>query len=55
MQEYTWASVVIGTGLVLLGLRPTLDREAWNKVAVAFVVAGVPMVGRSLVNRLIRA
>jgi hypothetical protein len=50
-QDYTWASVVIGTALVLLSLRSTLDRDAWNKVAGAFVVAGIPMIGRSLWNK----
>ena len=55
VERYTWASVVIGTVLVLVSLRPTLDPDAWNKVATAFAVAGVPMIGRSLINTWTRS
>lgn len=51
-KEYTWASVVAGTGLVLLMLRFILPKMYWEKVALAFAVAGTPMVGRSLWNKL---
>jgi hypothetical protein len=46
---------VIGTALVLLSLRGSIDEESWNKVAAAFLVAGVPVVGRSLLNRARRS
>ena len=51
-DEYTWASVVLGTGLVLTILRFILPREYWQKVALAFAVAGTPMVARSLLRKL---
>ena len=50
-KEYTWASVVIGTSLVLAFLRLVLPKESWLKVAAAFGIAGAPMIGRSLVNK----
>ncbi len=50
-DEYTWASVVVGTGLVLALLRFILPREQWEKVFLAFVVAGSPMIARSLINK----
>ncbi|MCP4709975.1 MAG: hypothetical protein GY869_15230 [Planctomycetes bacterium] len=50
-DEYTWASVVAGTGLVLTILRFIIPREYWQKVVLAFVVAGIPMIARSLLNR----
>lgn len=54
-QEYTWLSVVLGTVLVMVSLLGELDEESWNKVAAAFLVAGVPIIGRSLLNRARRA
>jgi hypothetical protein len=53
-QENTWTSVVIGTGLVLAALRLILPNEYWQKVALAFAVAGMPMVLRSFLNKSIR-
>ena len=50
-DEYTWASVVLGTGLVITLLRYVLPREQWQKVVTAFVVAGVPIIARSLLNK----
>lgn len=50
-DEFTWASVTLGTGLVLFFLRSILSPSAWRKVAVAFTVAGLPLIARSLVNR----
>ncbi len=50
-DEFTWASVATGTGLVLLFLRFVLPASAWRKVATAFTVAGLPLIARSLVNR----
>jgi len=50
-DDYTWASVVIGTGLVLAALWFIIPMEYWLKVVVAFVVAGIPMVARSLLSK----
>jgi hypothetical protein len=50
-DEYTWASVVLGTSLVLAALWFIIPNEHWLKVALAFAVAGTPMVARSLLNR----
>jgi len=50
-DEYTWATVVAGTSLVLAALYWLLPRSAWLKVVTAFVVAGSPMVARSLINK----
>ncbi len=49
-KEYTWASVVAGNGLILLFLRYLIPRRHWNTVALAFAVAGLPMVMRSIIN-----
>jgi uncharacterized membrane protein YjjP (DUF1212 family) len=53
VDEYTWASVVVGTSLVLLALW-FLVPEAWSKVLIAFTVAGSPMIFRSLINRYLK-
>ena len=37
--------------MVLAALRLVLPKAAWWRVAVAFAVAGLPLVGRSLVKR----
>jgi len=50
-DDYTWASVVMGTGLALAALWFIIPIECWSKVVVAFVVAGIPMVARSLINK----
>lgn len=50
-DEYAWASVVTGTGLVLFFLRLIIPREHWLKVLAAFSAAGIPMVMRSLLNK----
>jgi hypothetical protein len=53
-DQYTWATVCIGTGIVLSVLRLIIPREYWYKLATAFVVAGAPMIFRSLYNKTIR-
>lgn len=49
-DQYTWASVVVGTSLVLGALWFILPPDNWQKVVLAFVVAGAPMIVRSLVK-----
>lgn len=49
--DYTWASVVLGTTLVLAALWFIIPKEYWQKVVLAFAVAGTPMVARSLLNK----
>ncbi|MFZ4660837.1 MAG: hypothetical protein ACOYNY_27745 [Caldilineaceae bacterium] len=53
-DQYTWATVCIGTSIVLSGLRLIIPKEYWYKLATAFVVAGAPMIFRSLYNKTIR-
>jgi len=53
-DQYTWATVCIGTGIVLSVLRLIIPKEYWYKLATAFVVAGAPMIFRSLYNKTIR-
>lgn len=50
-DKYTWASVVIGDAIILIALWFLLPGSEWVKVVLAFVAAGVPMIGRSLINR----
>ena len=50
-DEHTAETVVIGVSLVLAALRLVLPKAAWWRVVVAFGVAGLPLVGRSLVKR----
>jgi hypothetical protein len=52
---YTWASVVLGTSLVLAALWFIVPREHWLKAALAFAVAGTPMVARSILNKAKKA
>lgn len=54
-KDYTWASVVGGTSLVLTMLRFILPKDEWQKVATAFAVAGTPMIVRSLANKILSA
>jgi hypothetical protein len=53
-DDYTWLTVVVGVGYVLLYLYPLLPLGAWLTVCKAFFVACVPIVGRSLCNNLCR-
>lgn len=53
-EEYTWATVCIGTSLVLAVLRLMIPKEHWYKLMTAFTVAGFPMVARSLYNKTTR-
>ena len=50
-DRHTWASVVIGTSLVLGALWFIIPGDMWMKVFLAFVVAGTPMIIRSLLKR----
>lgn len=52
-DQYTWASVCIGTGLVLAVLRLSIPKPYWYKLLTAFTVAGFPMVARSLYNKTV--
>lgn len=49
-KEYTWASVVIGTAMVLIVARLFLPETYWRKIAFSFVISGAPMIARSLLN-----
>ncbi len=53
-EEYTWATVCIGTSLVLAVLRYMLPKDHWYKLMAAFTVAGFPMVARSMYNKTVR-
>ncbi len=53
-EEYTWATVCIGTTIVLAVLRLMIPKDHWYKLLTAFTVAGVPMVARSLYNKTVR-
>ncbi len=53
-EEYTWATVCIGTTIVLAVLRLMIPKDHWYKLMTAFTVAGVPMVARSLYNKTVR-
>lgn len=48
VEENTWLSVVLGVVLVLGLLRPSLPRRAWDTIAAGFVIAGTPLILRSL-------
>jgi len=53
-EEYTWATVCIGTSIVLAVLRLMLPKTYWYRLITAFTVAGFPMVARSLYNKTVR-
>lgn len=53
-EDYTWATVSIGTAIVLLFLKFLIPGESWRKMAIAFAVSGTPMITRSLYNRMLR-
>ena len=50
-KDQTWVTVVFGTSLVLTALRFIMDTKEWRKVVTGFVVAGSPMIARSLWNK----
>jgi len=52
-QQTTWLQTVIGCGYVLLYLRLLLDGGNWLRVAQAFFVSSIPVIGRSLVENAI--
>jgi len=53
-DQYTWATVSIGTGMVLAILRLVIPKEYWYKLATSFIVAGGPLIFRSLYNKNVR-
>lgn len=50
-DEHTAETVILGVGLVLGTLRLILPEAFWWRVAIAFGVAGTPLVARSLLKR----
>ena len=50
-ERYTWASVILGTAIVLAAARLLMPARMWNRLVIAFAVAGSPLVLRSLYNR----
>lgn len=50
-NEFTWASVVIGTSIVLVALWFLIPQDNWQKIVLSFVIAGSPMIIRSLINK----
>ncbi|MCP4419738.1 MAG: hypothetical protein GY805_24265 [Chloroflexi bacterium] len=50
-KDYTWITVVAGTSLVLAALWFLIPQDSWQRVVISFVVAGLPMIGRSLLNK----
>ncbi|MBT3188909.1 MAG: hypothetical protein HN736_03365 [Anaerolineae bacterium] len=50
-DEHTWVAVVAGVALVLRSVSFIIPDEYWQKVVIAFIVAGIPMVARSLWNK----
>lgn len=53
-NDHTWASVVVGTTLVLGCTRAILPKMYWRRVAWAFIFAGMPMIGRSVYHKALR-
>ena len=51
VNNHTAESVGIGVGLVLAALRFLLPAKTWQIVTAAFMVAGTPLLIRSLTNR----
>ena len=49
-DRHTWATVVMGCGLVI-GFLAGEDRQAAMKALRLFVLAGAPMIARSLLRR----
>ncbi len=50
-DEHTWVAVVAGVALVLRAVSFVIPEEYWQKVVIAFIVAGVPLVVRSFWNK----
>lgn len=53
-ERYTWASVTVGTALVLAAARLLMPQQLWQRLVLAFTVAGLPMILRSGYNRSLR-
>ena len=51
VDDYTAVSVILGVLLVLLSLRRSVPGHHLRRVAIAFAVAGSPLVLRSTLNR----
>lgn len=49
-DDNTWLTVVIGVGYVLLHLAGIMPFTYWLQVAAAFLVASLPIIGRSIYN-----
>jgi len=50
-DDHTWVSVVAGVALVLRAVSFIIPEEYWQKVVIGFIVAGIPMIARSLWNK----
>lgn len=50
-QDETWLAVSCGTAIVLFFCRFILPPSLWNKVVLAFVIGGSPMIARSIFNK----
>lgn len=50
LDDYTWLMVVVGVGYVLLYLYLLLPLTFWFRVCLAFFVACLPIISRSLYN-----
>lgn len=53
-DDYTWLTVVVGVGYVLLYLYKLIPLESWLTVCQSFFMACLPIIGRSLYNNLRR-
>jgi ABC-type spermidine/putrescine transport system permease subunit II len=53
-DDYTWLTVVVGVGYVLLYLYLLIPLEAWLRVCATFFVACLPIITRSIYNALRR-
>jgi len=54
LEEKAWISVVIGVGYTIAFLLPLIGGWATLMVLAAFVVSGLPIVVRSLINEMKR-
>lgn len=50
VDENTALAVIIGSSIIVVGLAPALPPHQWRKVALAFGVAGAPMVARKILQ-----
>ena len=52
VNRRTWMTVVGGVGAVMLIARQFVDPASWNLIALTFVWASGPVIGRSLIREL---